>query len=127
MNNMLDLNNVSLGDIRDALIKRGKQNQFLSDEERDKVIDILLEYDCGWFYDDISEAIEMHRSTNFGYDALNDKELYLSCKQFLDDHDIDFDEDSDSNEIFIANLVARLELETALELATEVVNGENND
>lgn len=112
---MIDLSNVCLKDVRKALEARGQANRSLTDSERIKVSDILRDFDCGWYYDEPREAIEQMSQTMFGYDCMTDKELLNDAKEFLNNVD-DIDEDSPPDNIFMANLVAREELEKALEL-----------
>jgi hypothetical protein len=113
--NEIDLNRASLSDIRKALEERGKQKQFMSEEDRKKVHNILLEYRYGWFMDDHADAMQLMTETNFGYECITDDELLEECKEYVDNHD-DIDEDSYPEDIFMANLVAKYELEKALEL-----------
>lgn len=114
--NEIDLNNVSLADIRKALAERGKQKQFMSDEDRERVHSILLQYNYEWFMDDHADAMKLMADTNFGYECITDDELLEECKDYVDIHVGDIDESSWPDEIFMVNLVAKYELEKALEL-----------
>lgn len=112
---MIDLSNVDMKVIRKALEARGQVDRFITDSERIKLSDIIRDFDCSWYYDEPREAIEQMGQTMFGYDCMTDKELLIEAQEQLNNLD-DIDEDSPSDEIFLANTVARYELEKVLEL-----------
>jgi hypothetical protein len=108
----MSLKGVELSQIFTMLEERAQQDRFLTDEEREKTIHIITEFEWGWIYDDRVDIDQFYHTT-IGIGDLTDKELLQCCKEYLECHD-DIDEDSPSNDIYIANLVARQELEEIL-------------
>ena len=113
-NGYLDLRNLDLDIIREALEERGQHERFLSDKDRDRIIDILVECHYGWI---LTEAdLDSFYTTTFGFECEPDKELLRIAKEQVEYYMDDVDEDSPESEIFLANIVARYELEKAFDL-----------
>jgi hypothetical protein len=119
MNN-IDMNEAGFKEIREALSKRGQYKRFLSDVDRHKLIEILYQRQYGWLeYERGYEAMGMFGETIFGYECCTDKDIIDECKEYLEDEEdedgnIEIDEDSCPDVIFVANIVARCELEEAI-------------
>lgn len=110
----MSLTGVKLKDVFEMLRERAQHDRLLADEERERVINIITDFEWSWIYDDRVET-DLFYHTIIGISDLTDKELLQYCQEFLECHG-DIDETSSSNDIFIANLMARQELEKALEL-----------
>lgn len=114
MNN-IDMNKASFKEIREALSKRGQYKRFLSDVDRDKLIEILYQHQYGWLEHERGyEAMDMFGETIFGYECCTDKDIINECKEYLEWQDEDIDENSGPDVRFVANIVAREELEEAI-------------
>lgn len=115
MSNIIDLDKSSFDEIREALVKRSEYKQFLGEQDRSDIIEFIGEFDWGWLIDEPLTAILILRTrTIFNYDCMTDRELFDYVKYVIES--LGIDETSPMNEVKVANIIAKYELEQALEL-----------
>ena len=100
-NNQVDLSKFSVSQVYAMLRARSESKRFLSDKERDTVIDAIAEYDYGWLQDDrFSEVLDSLSAVTVDLCAHTDAELIEELKEMVEEKEYEFYDNTELERIY---------------------------